>query len=57
MGKIAEIHAVVIKATFFAAEARIYLKGVLIKFHFVPFWGWGVRLDFLSKAEMLYSLA
>ena len=32
---------------FFATEARIYLKGVLITFHFVLFWGWGVRLDFL----------
>ena len=36
-----------INAIFFATEARIYLKGVLITFHFVPFWGWGVRLDFL----------
>ena len=36
-----------INATFFATEARIYLKGVLMTFHFVLFWGWGVRLDFL----------
>ena len=35
------------KCDFFATEARIYLKGVLITFHFVLFWGWGVRLDFL----------
>ena len=35
------------KCNFFATEARIYLKGVLITFHFVLYWGWGVRLDFL----------
>ena len=35
------------KCDFFATEARIYFKGVLITFHFVLFWGWGVRLDFL----------
>ena len=30
-----------------AMQARIYLIGVLEKFHFVLFWAWGVRLDFL----------
>ena len=35
------------KCDFFAPETRFYLKGVLITFHFVPFWVWGVRLDFL----------
>ena len=34
-----------ITAIFFA-KAKIYLKGVLIKFHSVLFRGWGVRLDF-----------
>ena len=33
------------KSNCFATEARIYLKGVLITFHFVLFWGWGVRLQ------------
>ena len=28
-------------------QILVYLKGVLITFHFVLFWGWGVRLDFL----------
>ena len=32
---------------FFATEARIYLKGVLIVFRFVLFWACGVRQDFL----------
>ena len=35
------------KVNFFVTEARTYLKGVLITFHFVLFWGWRVRLDFL----------
>ena len=34
------------KCNFFATKARIYLKGVFIMFHFVLFWGWGVRLEF-----------
>ena len=33
------------KCIFLATEARIYLQGVLITFHFVLFWG--VRLYFL----------
>ena len=28
-------------------QILMYLKGVLITFHFVLFWGWGVGLDFL----------
>ena len=28
-------------------QILMYLKGVLITFHFVPFWGWGAGLDFL----------
>ena len=40
-----------------AAEARINLKGVLITFHFVRLWGWGVRLDFLENALMLCLFA
>ena len=35
------------KCNFFATETGIYLKGVLITFHLVLFWGWGVGLDFL----------
>ena len=35
------------KRIFLPTEAEIYLKGVLIMFHFVLLWGWGVRLDFL----------
>ena len=31
----------------FSTEARIYSKDVSIKFHFVLFWDWRVRLDFL----------
>ena len=44
------------KCNFFATEARTYLKGVLMTFHFVPFQGWGVGLDilFLQNAQMLY---
>ena len=42
------------KCNFFATEIGIYLKGILITFHFVLFWGWGVRLDFLYNAEMMY---
>ena len=45
------------KCNFFATEARIYLKGVMKTFHFVLFWGWGVGLDFLYSAKMLYLLA
>ena len=30
------------KCNFFATETGIYLKGVLITFHFVLFWGWRV---------------
>ena len=45
------------KCNFFATEARIYFKGVLITFHFVLVWGWGVRLDFLSNAKIFYLFA
>ena len=38
-------------------ETRIYLKGVLIMFRFVLVWGWGVWLDFLLNAKMLYLFA
>ena len=40
-----------INAIFLATEARINLKGVLIAFHLVLFWCWGVRLDFLKNAH------
>ena len=45
------------KFNFFGNRSQVLLKGVLIALHFVLFWGWGVSLDFLQNAEMLYLFA
>ena len=38
---------------FFATEARMYLKGVLMTFHFVLFWGWGAKFS-LKRQNVIF---